>query len=96
MSPKWIKLYMTASEFGDVMVDVLTSREDRGYVDPRNDNFEKGAEHLAKAIAGAALILPDSEESLSVLAELEGILDHLCNLADWQNDNREDCANVAA
>lgn len=94
MSPEWIEMYVSMNDYADGYIEATVGREEAGYYDPREDNFANGAEKLGNIIVDAAHLLPDCMASLELLAALEGIHDHLCNLADWQYDNNEECESV--
>lgn len=94
MSPEWIETYASMNDYADGYIDATVDRGEAGYCDPREDNFANGAEKLGDLIVQATHLLPDCMASLELLAALEGIHDHLCNLADWQYDNCEECKSV--
>lgn len=87
MSPEFIEQYRVLSKAAGEIVDNIMSRKDCGYSDPYKEDFSYGAAILGEAIELAIGILPDCSDSMRVLASLEGIRDHLMNLASWVNDN---------
>lgn len=98
MSPEWIDRWRKSSQLGDLVIAELERNfpGGYGYCDPRTDNFYHGADLLDDTIEKAARLLPDSWDSIQVLAAFEGIRDHLENLGAWVKDHNPDTLAAAA